>query len=425
VKPLPFLELGGVYDWGAFFVVSVLSAVALVTFTRHLPKRVRTVVVVAGLLRIPAGLARLEIARQVYRSGDYIKYVRYGWEHAVALRDGSLRTMELWLFGDGNVWGTKFVEALSGLCLAIVGPSIHAEFVVFSMAGFVGLFLVVDAIMRTMNVERDPRAYVVALFFPSVIYWPSSIGKDALMLLGIGLAVSAAFRTRGISWPRLVVALGLLFAIRPHIGLLVVGALAAGEWLAPVKRWSAVHGLRAAFMAASLVAVVQLALVQFGVDESTADIGEFIEDRAERTATGGSAMTQTSGALALVMAPVNVFFRPFLWEATNPMMALAAVETLIIAIFMLRRRRALFTFLRTWRAQRLSRVVLPLTLGLVAFYGGFVSNLGILARQRVVVLPFLFCLLYFSEMRAVAQRRQLYVARALPPGEAPRANVPA
>jgi hypothetical protein len=72
-------------------------------------------------------------------------------------------------------------------------------------------------------------------------------------------------------------------------------------------------------------------------------------------------------------------------------MLLSGIEVVVFWALVWHRRHSLRSFLR-WRESRLLLLVVPLTLILTLFYGGFVANLGILARQRVVVLPFMFLL---------------------------------
>ena len=66
---------------------------------------------------------------------------------------------------------------------------------------------------------------------PSLVYWPSSIGKEALMILGIGIAtfgIAKFFSTGAVLWPLVMTAAALAFtgAIRPHIvGIWLAGRL--------------------------------------------------------------------------------------------------------------------------------------------------------------------------------------------------------
>jgi hypothetical protein len=138
--------------------------------------------------------------------------------------------------------------------------------------------------------------------------------------------------------------------------------------------------------------VVNNALSQLGVDE-VGGTQAFIERRGGNTEVGGSRIERPTGVFAVPMAFINVLARPFPWEARNPMSLLSALEMTVLWIYAFRNRKRLADALRRWRTDRLIRVALMLALVLTLAYGLNYGNLGIIARQRVVILPFLFIVL--------------------------------
>src|SRR5207302_1290095 len=77
--------------------------------------------------------------------------------------------------------------------------------------------------------DGDLRRYaLLVFFFPTLLFWPSSIGKEAFMILALGAAALGAAqlfvgRFRGLVW----LALGLWGAavVRPHMALIVGAGL--------------------------------------------------------------------------------------------------------------------------------------------------------------------------------------------------------
>ncbi len=63
-----------------------------------------------------------------------------------------------------------------------------------------------------------------AVFLPGLSFWTSALGKDSLIFLGISMVVYAGinFRKR---WLCALLGIALTFTIRPHIGLLPIGAM--------------------------------------------------------------------------------------------------------------------------------------------------------------------------------------------------------
>jgi hypothetical protein len=97
--------------------------------------------------------------------------------------------------------------------------------------------------------------------------------------------------------------------------------------------------------------------------------------------------------LGLPVAIINVLFRPFPWEAGNIMMVMSSLEIVFLWGLLLVRRRQLLESLRGWRTSRLLCLAGAFILVYSISFGMTVSNLGIIARQRIFVFPFLFVFL--------------------------------
>ena len=83
-----------------------------------------------------------------------------------------------------------------GLVLAVVylftGTSRWAGAFVFSWLAFGGRLLMWRALRRAVPEADDKRYLMLLLFFPSLLFWPSSIGKEALMIFALGVVSYAA-----------------------------------------------------------------------------------------------------------------------------------------------------------------------------------------------------------------------------------------
>src|SRR5205085_1758787 len=86
------------------------------------------------------------------------------------------------------------IEVVTGLIYAVIGPTQLGGFLVYAWLGFLGLVLFYRA-FRIAFPEGDHRRYARFLFLlPSLLFWPSSIGKDAWMVLMLGIAAYGAAR---------------------------------------------------------------------------------------------------------------------------------------------------------------------------------------------------------------------------------------
>ena len=118
----------------------------------------------------------------------------------------------------------------TGLVEVLTLEDEFATFVVFSLLGFAGLLLFVLAFRVALPNVDTKRYALLLLFWPSLVYWPSSIGKESLMLLCLGLVAFGAARVlQGRAHGLLIAAFGLLGSglIRPHVSLIAVTAKAS------------------------------------------------------------------------------------------------------------------------------------------------------------------------------------------------------
>jgi hypothetical protein len=99
------------------------------------------------------------------------------------------------------------------------------------------------------------------------------------------------------------------------------------------------------------------------------------------------------GIAGVPLAAINVLFRPFPWEADNIMVLVSSLEILGFWCIAWLRRKRLLASLRHWRTDPLLRLSLPFILVYSIALGMMMSNMGIIARQRVFLFPFLFLLL--------------------------------
>lgn len=385
-------------DFGIAVVVAMLVFASVDTLLSNAPNRFRSIVKGGLVVHLAGAVARYLVNSLVYGTGDSFRYFGAGSEIADAVWLGDYGGLSI----SGPVWGTAFVDRLSGLIQVVLGRNFIVESLVFTLLGYWGLVMMAVALARSFPRGADwQRSVALVLYWPSLCFWPSTIGKEALILLALGLVIvgwvgdGGTFRLKP-----MLAGMALAVLIRPHIAMMLAMAVVAAEWLAPARKWSAQRILRAAALAALSVFAVSSSLERLGVEPDIDAMVEFAEDRAGRTQTGGSRIEAVSGPAAVPMAFVNVLMRPFIWEVRNPVMLLSTVEMLALWWMMWRSRRAGAQLLTRWRSSRLLLFAVPAAAMLTIFYGAFVSNLGILARQRVVILPLLFMFIQLTPLLA-------------------------
>ena len=104
----------------------------------------------------------------------------------------------------------------------------------------------------------------------------------------------------------------------------------------------------------------------------------------------------------LLPATITVVGRPFIWEANSLQVMVQALESsLVLLIIMIKFRTLVGSLKRCIREPYLLFVVVALMLAILAL--STLGNFGLLARQRVLIYPFLFFLLIDSRPVIAAQ----------------------
>ena len=164
-----------------------------------------------------------------------------------------------------------------------------------------------QALRRAVPEADHQRYLLLLLFFPSLLYWPASIGKEALMMLALGLvsfgaALLLSDKVRAGSIVVFVGGVAGLVVIRPHYGALAVMALGVGSLVGTLRGVGGGVGLRSTLVRVValgvllLVAVVVLSQTAkfFGGEGSEGGITGALEKTVDQTTTGGSSFDPPS-----------------------------------------------------------------------------------------------------------------------------------
>ena len=209
------------------------------------------------------------------------------------------------------------------------------------------------------------------------------------------------------SWLLMVTGTLLVFCIRPHVALVVAGSIAVAGWLGTWRRITLRRLLEIGAAAVVAAVAFQGMLAQFGFGAADLEgMREFAEFNAQQTLQGGSNIgaSPLTGA-GLPLAFVNVWLRPFLWEAHNVMAALSALEIAIFWVIVWRYRKVAKASIRQWRTSRLLLFAVPFIVAYTLMIGMTFGNMGILARQRTPLFVFAFMPLAGVAATAPVRRR--------------------
>lgn len=408
---LVLTEVSTYETWGALLLAPVLLAISLPVLRRQATRegdaRLLWLLCAALVLKLASAIVRHYVAFDVYEGvADAAGYHDWGVKLSRQFWSGNFDT------GLPSLTGTEFAKFLSGIVYMFTGPTRLGAFIFFSWIGFWGLFFFYRAFTVAVP-EGRPRSYAHLLFFlPSLLYWPSSIGKEAWMTLSLGIgAFGAARALTGRTWRGLAISgLGFWMAgvVRPHMAGMMGVALAVGFLLRPTRAELRQLAPVAKGMTIAAVAVLALVLIvrtdRF-LRDSNIDTSEGLTSAlgqvTAQTSEGGSAFVPS-----LIQSPsrapaavVTVLFRPFVLEAHNAQSLAAALEGSLLMLICLFRVPWGLAALRSIRRQPYVGFALAYT-GIFIFAFSAVANFGILARQRSLLFPLFLVLLCVPRERS-------------------------
>lgn len=334
-------------------------------------------------------------------TGDAVEYQRVGVQVAQVWRELSVPAVDT--VPITGSYGTKLIAWLTGLLYVPFEQSILGGFWLFSILAFVGQVFLYLAFRNAAARPAWRRYAVVVFFWPTLLYWPSSIGKEAFIIFFMGIAAWGAahlYRRFRFTWlVPVAVSVGAIGLVRIHVAALLVGSILIGAVFARGPRGIAAALRRFGMVVLGLAAMVPLAsgvAQEFGVSLQGAISIESLEpafgDIGARTEEGGSAVD--AGAITspadIPMGVLKVVFRPLPNEISNIQTAAAAFEGTLLIGFVLWRIPAM--------VRNSGRLRTPYMLMSFVYTCGFIfawsaiSNLGIIARQRSLLIPFILAL---------------------------------
>ena len=413
------------YDvWGAMIIGPLIVVVSYPVVRKVLlPHDSRLVTIaMAGLLaKVVGSIVRYWIAFDAYGGlVDAGRYHDYGRTLAAQIRSGDTSLLRVIPTGTG----TAFIERLTATVYTVFGSSRLAGFMLFGWMAFWGSMLYLSAVMIAVPGIAVRRYALLVMLAPSLVYWPSAIGKEAFLMPCLGLAAYGGARVfvgQRVWRAAALIAIGLGIAalVRPHLaGMWLAGITAALIGGLFVKREHGRHRSRSATVVLLVIAAVALSFVAAfairyldpGNEEasatSTSSAVDIFADVGRRTEQGGSGFQtiKLSGPTSWPFAIVRTMTRPLPNEARSLAELLPAVE---MAVLMLAALVGWRRFANIPRMLRRSSYLL-FTLSIVMMFGlAFTSigNLGILTRQRSLALPLMllpWCLPAWTSRRTSA-----------------------
>lgn len=337
-------------------------------------------------------------------------------------------------YGDNSEYFTARIAAVFGL-LCFNTYSIMA--LLFAATSFAGMWAMYQTFLRIYPLAYKQLAIAV-FFLPSVFFWGSGLMKDSLCIGALGWVFYGFYHglilKRNLLMSALVGGLGAYFLISMKVYILM-------SFLAPAMFWvfnennkriksAAVRNLLKPFFIVIGAAAGYLGATNLTEGDERFDVDN-IGERTRITQTALYNRTKDEGSgynignidgsigSIIAVAPQAIavsLYRPFLWEARNPVMLLSALEAFWFTWLTMRIlfRTGLMRCLRLISSTPVLSFCLVFTIIFGIGVGTNSGNFGTLVRYKIPLMPFYLAALYILQAQATklqpARRRKVAMA---------------
>jgi len=370
----------------------------------------REVMLVGMAIRFVSTAVFLQVYFRVWDGGDLLGY----YEHTGDIFHEFYRTG---IFTPQLPFARQsLVVDVAGVISIFTGWSLPGLCIIFSFFAFLGEILFFKAFCLSFPKINTRLPAMFFFMLPSLLFWTSFLSKDSIIFLFIGLSFYAfvQMQVTGVRWaPLCVLSLVPITLIRPHIGGMIAIAYMAAFLFTTRKKGYVVLAAKLVLAPLLLAGAVYLVhnAAQFVQADSIDEGVTRLQTLHKGLQTGGSATGSASMSKGLALIPVMAF-RPLFWEVHNPQMAVSCIEGCFLFYGFWMRKKGIFLAFRNARNSPalIAATVFCLEFSIIFSIG--MGNVGTLVRERAMMLPFWFFIVYSVE-RAKRQPQSYVAVRRL------------
>ena len=306
-----------------------------------------------------------------------------------------------------NIWeswgsqfrsGTVFISFFSAP-LVNIGLSFLSVSFIFSWMGYIGF--VYAYVYFKESIPIDVKVFgrfdllTLLLFLPNMHFWTASIGKGSMVFMGLMIF------TYAVKFPQkriftLIIGGFFIYMVRPHVMLFVlvgvmVGILAGrGKISIGIKLLIIVASI--GFLAAASSSILAVAKI-----ENTENVVDDFENFTGATAAKLQSSADSGVSMSNYPLPFKLFtfwFRPLFIDSPGLVGQFSSIENLIYLLLFAKimNKRFVRFILKAPYMVKMSAIVFLLSSFALTFV---MSNLGIIMRQKSMVMYFGFFVIYY------------------------------
>lgn len=292
---------------------------------------------------------------------------------------------------------TTFIDFISWPFINVLSFNYEMMMLLYAWFGYLG-FLFAYLFFRE-NIPVKVKVFkmdllTLLLFLPNMHFWTSSLGKGAPIFLGL-MMFAYSIKDPKSRWGILAVGSILIYFIRPHVFLFVavgtvLGFMTGKEKISTGRKMLIVGGMIVGLILARDTILGMAGLE--GSEDLVSDFESFSESRAGELSKSGSGVDMASYPLPLKL--FTFWFRPLFFDAPGVLGLIVSAENLLyLLLFFKILKKDFIRFIRKSPVSvKMSLTVFFLSSVAMTFV---MSNLGIIMRQKSMVMYFLFFVIFY------------------------------
>lgn len=304
---------------------------------------------------------------------------------------------------------TQFINFLA-YPLEYIGFSYEMVMLTFAWLGYLGFFYAYlffrEKIPVKVKVFKSIDLLSLILFLPNMHFWTASLGKGSAIFFGLMMFTYAVVKP-GSRIFLLILSSLLIYYIRPHVFMfMAVGVVAgymSGKEKIPLWQKAAVFG----GLIGTLLIVQDQILAVVGLEGSenlVEDFQSFSEERSGSLSQSGSGVDMSNYPLPFKL--FTFWFRPLFVDAPNVLGLIVSFENLIYLLLIFKIiKKDFIKFIKNSPSVVKMSLVIFFAMSLAMTF--IMSNLGIIMRQKSMVMYFIFFVVYYY----LAQKKYLKIMR--------------
>ena len=363
--------------------------------------RLVKLMIIGLLLHFLGSAATIFVDNHVYHGvADFTLYVHQG-----AIASHNFRSFNFSTQGTGikSVISDGSVSLAAGFVFAIVGVNELAAFFVFAWLSWLGAIFFYRAFCVTFP-EGGHRRYALMIFLlPSLLYWTSDVSKESVVMISLGIATLGTARVlarqrRGYPLIALGTAMGILTRPDEFAILFVCFTVALFFRAQDSQRATrAIRRLGTFIFMGVILGVAALLTAKFVHSNSSGvhSLSGLLNKAHVNNSGAGLGTTDVPYSSDPLLYPRDVYevlFDPLPVTARTVTQLVAATENTVILVLVLTSLRRLRLVLRAGRERAYVLLCTAFTLAFIYAFAAL-ANLGLITRERTLMLPFLLVLL--------------------------------